>query len=756
MGRIVGFFKKAFSFDRLIGLGFLAALLLVLAFNPYPVQLLRLKTFDYYQKLEPRPIPPAAEKPVTIIDIDEKSLQNIGQWPWSRSVIATMVKNLQDMGASIVAFDVVFAEPDRTNPSDIAKTVAGLDEETKSKLEKLPSNDQILASVIARPCPIYGKLKKSCVIMGQAGHRGGEAKNVDQPIKKSIAMRGKRGMQKVDPRPYVPELPALIRNIPIFERASVGQGFFSLEHELDGVVRRVPTLFKYKNDLYTALSVEMLRVAFNRPTIVAFMNENGMEKIGVTPKFIMPTDSKGRVWPYFSRSDPSKYVSAYDVIQGKADPNLIKGRMTIIGTSAVGLLDIRATPIDARIPGVEIHAQVIEAAAKGYYLNRPLYMNGAEWTIILIVGLLMIWLVPKIGAKWTLLLFLFMAGGSVGTSWYLFTEQRVLFDPVFGTASILLLYTLLTYTGYAKEEAQRRQTRDAFSKYLSPDMVARVAADPSSLKLGGEQRELTLLFSDVRGFTTISEQFSPEGLTDLINKLLTPLTNVILSNQGTVDKYMGDAVMAFWNAPLDDPDHPRHACLSAIGMLAEIPKLNARLEEEAKIEGRKHIPMQVGLGVNTGMGVVGNVGSDQRFDYSVLGDCVNMAARFEGQTKDYGVDILIGQATRERVPEMATIELDLIQVKGKTVGVPIYALLGDETVAARQDFQELKAAVDEAVAAYRKQDWATAKAKIEEARAKLNGYRIEGTLDLLKNRIAEYEINPPSADWDGVFIATTK
>ncbi|MEQ8195914.1 MAG: adenylate/guanylate cyclase domain-containing protein, partial [Rhodospirillales bacterium] len=210
------------------------------------------------------------------------------------------------------------------------------------------------------------------------------------------------------------------------------------------------------------------------------------------------------------------------------------------------------------------------------------------------------------------------------------------------------------------------------------------------------------------------------------------------------------------NAPLDDPDHPRHACLSAIGMLAEIPKLNARLEEEAKVEGRKHIPMQVGLGVNTGMGVVGNVGSDQRFDYSVLGDCVNMAARFEGQTKDYGVDILIGQATKERVPEMATIELDLIQVKGKTVGVPIYTLLGDETVAAREDFQALKTAVDQAVAAYRKQDWETAKAKIEEARSKLNGYRIEGTLNLLKNRIAEYEVNPPPPEWDGVFIATTK
>ena len=302
----------------------------------------------------------------------------------------------------------------------------------------------------------------------------------------------------------------------------------------------------------------MLRVLFGKPSIAGFVSPLGMVKLAITPKFIMPTDKRGNVWPYFSKQDPGKYIPAVDVINMRSLPKdkqkelikKVRGRMMIVGTSAVGLKDIRATPIDARIPGVEVHAQVIESAARRLYLSRPNYMHGGEVLILLIVGLLMIWLVPKIGAKWTLLLFAFMAGGSVGGSWYLFTEHRILFDPLYGTVSVFLLYSLLTYTGYAREEAGRRQTRDAFGKYLSPDMVARVANDPDSLVLGGEQRELTLLFSDVRGFTTISEQFTPVGLTGLINKLLTPLTNVILSHHGTVDKYMGDCVMAFWNAPL--------------------------------------------------------------------------------------------------------------------------------------------------------------------------------------------------------------
>ncbi|MCK4939231.1 MAG: adenylate/guanylate cyclase domain-containing protein, partial [Rhodospirillaceae bacterium] len=309
------------------------------------------------------------------------------------------------------------------------------------------------------------------------------------------------------------------------------------------------------------------------------------------------------------------------------------------------------------------------------------------------------------------------------------------------------------------------QTRDAFSKYLSPDMVESVAADPSKLKLGGDQRNMTLLFCDVRGFTTISEQFDAVGLTALINKLLTPLTNVILEHQGTVDKYMGDCIMAFWNAPLDDEDHIYNASISALLMIGEMGPLNDRLEAEAIEEGRKHIPLKVGVGLNTGECVVGNMGSDQRFDYSVLGDTVNLASRLEGQSKTYGMNIVLGSTTNAAVKDrLATIDLDFIQVKGKTEGIYIYGLMGDADVKDSPDFIKLQSKIHEAIEAYRQQRFDEATAMFKEIRALGDGghkpWKLEVTLDILcdlyDERIAEYKVNPPSADWDGVFIATTK
>ncbi|MBL6958813.1 MAG: adenylate/guanylate cyclase domain-containing protein [Rhodospirillales bacterium] len=453
------------------------------------------------------------------------------------------------------------------------------------------------------------------------------------------------------------------------------------------------------------------------------------------------------------------------MLAGTADPNLIKGKLTIVGTSAVGLLDIRATPTESLMPGVEVHAQLIESAFSNAYLTRPGNVIGAEFMLILFGGLLMIWLVPKVGAKWTMILFLVFAGGSAYTSWHLFAEQRILFDAAYAVICILLLYTLLTYTGYAKEEAERRQTRDAFSKYLSPDMVEKVAGDPGALKLGGDKRQLTLLFCDVRGFTTISEQFDAVGLTALINKLLTPLTNVILDHQGTVDKYMGDCIMAFWNAPLDDDDHIYNGCLSSLLMLAEMGPLNDRLEAEAKEEGRKHIPLKVGLGLNTGECVVGNMGSDQRFDYSVLGDTVNLAARLEGQSKSYGMNVVLGPTTNTAVEDrLATIDLDFIQVKGKTEGTYIYGLMGDMEIKNDPAFQKVQTMIREALDEYRNQNFDKAAEMFKEIKVlgddEHKPWKLEANLDVLcdlyEERIAEYKVNPPPADWDGVFIATTK
>ena len=752
-GRMLKFLRSAFSFERLLSVALLSGFMFLYYVDPYPVQFLRLKTFDFYQQQKPREIPPPQGKPVTIIDLDEESLAEIGQWPWPRTIVAKLIQNLMQMGAALVAFDIVFAEPDRMNPNKIPDTVVGLDEATKAKLRALPSNDEIMARVI----------RKSRVVLGQAGYWEKLETKKGPPIKKSVALL-KQG-KNVNPAFFLPRFQSLIRNVPVLEKHATGHGIFSLVPEPDGIVRRVPTLFVYENELYPSLAVEMLRVAVNRKSILVKANVAGITFLGVHKNLQIPTDSHGRVWPYFSKSDKSKYVSAKDVLNGTADPALIKGKLTIVGTSAVGLLDIRAVPTEPVIPGVEVHVQLIEAAMHKKWLSRPNYFIGAELALILFGGLAMIILVPWAGAKWTMGLFLLVSGGAGATSWYLFAEHRLLFDAGYAIISILLLYTVLTYTGYAKEEASRRQTRNAFSKYLSPDMVARVAENPGELKLGGEKREMTLLFCDVRGFTTISEQFDAVGLTALINKLLTPLTNAILDRQGTVDKYMGDCIMAFWNAPLDDDEHIYNGCVSALAMLAEMGPLNDRLEIEAKEEGRKHIPLKVGLGLNTGECVVGNMGSDQRFDYSVLGDTVNLAARLEGQSKSYGMNVVLGPTTNAAVTDrMATIDLDYIQVKGKTEGTYIYGLMGDAEVKAGPRFVALQKKISDAVDSYRQQRFDEAAGMFKEIRRlgsdEHKPWHLEVNLDVLcdlyDERIAEYKINPPAANWDGVFIATTK
>ncbi|MEE9318630.1 MAG: CHASE2 domain-containing protein [Rhodospirillales bacterium] len=368
------FLRSAFSFERLLGMGLLAGFMFLYYVDPYPVQFLRLKTFDYYQQLKPREIPPPAGKPVTIIDLDEKSLAEIGQWPWPRTTIAKLIRNLMQMGAALVAFDIVFAEPDRMNPNRIPDTVVGLDEETKAKLRALPSNDEVLARVV----------KKSRVVLGQAGYWEKLETKKGPPIKKSVALL-KQG-KNVKPELYLPRFRSLIRNVPVFEKEATGHGIFSLVPEPDGIVRRVPTLFVFEDGLYPSLSIEMLRVAFNRKSLLVKANAAGITFLGVHKGLQIPTDNRGRVWPYFSKSDKSKYVSAKDVLNGTADPALIKGKMTIVGTSAVGLLDIRAVPTEPVIPGVEVHVQLIEAALHKKWLSRPNYFIAAELTLILVGG----------------------------------------------------------------------------------------------------------------------------------------------------------------------------------------------------------------------------------------------------------------------------------------------------------------------------------------------------------------------------------
>ena len=729
--------------DRLIGLALLAVFMAVRIADPGPLEMLRLKTFDFYQQFKPRPLLP--NSPVVIVDIDEESLTEVGQWPWPRTQVAQVVENLVAMGAGVIGFDVFFVEEDRLSGKNLAESLPGLDDETRNRIRSIPGNDEIFAKVI--------KASRR-VVLGQAVITEESEDVVRKPLPSRVVERGRKGVPM--PGVWVPQALRILRNNEIIEKAGAGHGMVTILPEPDGVTRRVPAFIKKGKKLYPTLGLEMLRIAARRPSIQVYGDVAGISKVLVAKGVNVITDNVGRMWPYFSKTDKKKYVSIMDVLSGVVDPAAIKNKFVLIGTSAEGLKDIKTVPTERFIPGVEVHAQLIETILTKSYLIRPNWSNAAEMALALFGGLLIIILVPWIGAKWTLLFFLAVAGGTGGTSWYLFSQDRMIFDAAFAILAILTLYVTLTYTGYAKEEAQRRQTRDAFSKYLSPAMVEKVAGDPGQLKLGGDKRELTLLFCDVRGFTTISEQFDAVGLTALINKLLTPLTNVILNTQGTVDKYMGDCIMAFWNAPLDDENHCYNGCISALGMLAEIKPLNERLEVEAKEEGRKHIDLKVGLGLNSGECVVGNMGSDQRFDYSVLGDNVNLASRLEGQCKTYVVDIVIGENTLAHVEGLATLELDLIKVKGKTEAVRIFTLLGDETMKAGNAYQSLSGTHQELLDNYRGQDWAQAREKIAACRQLMDGFELGGLYDVFAERIDEYEANPPGSDWDGVYEATSK
>ena len=765
-------FRRAFSNDRLIGLVILAAVVAVRVADPLPLEILRLKVFDYYQQVKPREIPKNSH--VVIIDLDDSSLTEIGQWPWPRTTVATMIRKLFEKGVAVVGFDIVFAEPDRMSGPSVAASMPGLDDTTRERLSSMKSNDEVFADIVR------GTKR---VVLGQASVYVATELQKVIPMPSSVFQRTTRaGVPK--PEVFAPNTVRLIRNIPELEKAVLdkrgglrngGIGMFSLLPEPDGIVRRVPAFVNFKTapmkeggrgrqSLVAALSLDMLRVGFGQRMIAAWSDPLGIKQVKIG-RMQVTTDGYGRMWPYFSRTDKSKYIPAKDVLNGTVPVERLRGKLALIGTSAVGLLDIKTIPTERFIPGVEVHAQMIETILNKTYLNRrisvegsnvPIDLNIAEYMLAFVGGLLMIILVPWVGAKWTLLVFLSLAGGAAGTSWYLFTQHLALFDPVFPVGLIFALYVLLTYTNYAREERQQRETRGAFAKYMSPAMVAKVVEDPSLLTLGGDKRNMTLLFCDVRGFTTISEQFGAEGLTVLINKLLTPLTNVILDSGGTVDKYMGDCIMAFWNAPLDVPDHPHKACHAALGMMKAMGPLNETLAAEAVVDGRTHYDLKVGIGLNSGDAVVGNMGTAQRMDYSVLGDTVNTAARLEGQSKSYGVDIVIGPQTAEHVPDMAVIELDLIQVKGKTVGLNIFALMGDEEMAQSPEFLALKSAIDQMLAAYRGQKWDEAKALLKECYEKGEAFKLAELCDLYAARIKAYEAEPPGADWNGVFIATTK
>ncbi len=727
-------FARRIGYARLICFAFLIGFALLRIADPPPIEELRVRTFDTFQRLDPRV---KTARPVTIIDIDENSLAKLGQWPWPRTRIADLVTNLTRLGAVVIAFDVIFSEPDRLNPDVAADTFRDLDEETRAKLHALPSNDQVFADA----------MRRSRVVLGESG-----ITQVLTELDKTLPVTG-LAMLGEDPQRFMVKFPGLLRNTPVLEKAAGGRGLLTIDPERDGIIRRVPMILEAQGQTMPSLSFEMLRVVTGTDTIFIKSDRAGITSVGVKG-FQVPTDRNGQLWVHFAHRDPTLYVSALDVLEGHVPPEKIKGKLVLIGTSAVGLNDIKTTPVSAAMPGVEIHAQVLEAALTRTLLSQPPYAPVLEFGAALLLGLLVIAFAPLFGPVTLVAVGALFATVLIGTSWYYYAHNRELVDFTYPLLSTTTIYLTLIFSSFVREQSQRRQIRSAFGQYLSPALIEQLAQSPDKLKLGGEEREMTIMFSDVRGFTTISESFKhdPQGLTSLMNRFLTPLTNAILARKGTIDKYMGDAIMAFWNAPLDDKEHQLNACEAALDMLERIDVLNKTREAEAQENGLTFIPINVGVGLNTGNCVVGNMGSDLRFDYSVLGDTVNLASRLEGQTKEYGFSIIVGSRTAMAIKEkFAILELDFIMVKGKTEPEVIYAVAGREDTALSERFQRLRNLTIEMLACYRDRDWEGALAAIERGRKTDLADSLVQLYDMYEERLHAYQESPPPPDWNGAF-----
>jgi len=661
----------------------LVAALLLRVWDPEPVARLRLSVFDSYLRLSPRVADP--ELPVKIVDIDAASLQQIGQWPWPRSRLAELVTKLREAGAKSIALDIILAEPDRVSPGELAKLVAGRPDlrALADAAARLPSNDALLADAIAGGKVVVG-------VVGQDGARG------ELP-----AARAGFAFAGDDAKTFMPQFSGGSATLPELSARAAGIGAVNWVPSQDLVVRRVPLLVAAGDKVYPSLALEALRVGSGETTVQvkasgssglsAFGQQTGIELVKVGP-VILPAAGSGEMWLNFAAHDARRYVPAHIVLEDRLPPNTLLGRHVFIGASAPGLLDLRATPLQSSVPGVEIHAQALEQMLSGAHLSRPAYATGAELLFLAGLGLLVAWLLRRVGPVLAAVAGLAAIAAVVALSWLAFVQGGLLFDPIYPSLALVAIYLATSLGTYVKAEMERAYVRQAFSHYVAPQLVEHLAENADSLKLGGETREVTLLFSDVRGFSRISEGLDAEGLVRFVNDLFTPIGDVILAERGTIDKFIGDAVMAFWNAPVDDPDHARRACRAALGMLGALDELNRGWAAKAALDGRGHLPVRIGIGINTGACVVGNVGTPQRFDYSILGDVVNVASRLEGETKTFGAPVIVGAATVAKAQDFAFLEIGRVALRGKDREERVFALAGDETFAASEAFAALKRA----------------------------------------------------------------
>ena len=700
-----------------------------------PLDRLSPLVFDAYQRIQPRVETGA---PVTVVDIDEASIAELGQWPWSRALIGQMVDRLGKLGAASIAFDIVFPEPDRTSLTLVAAQLRAAGATVDIPAATPMDNDAVLAAAIARNYVVSGLVISD------------ETQAALPAPKAGFAFGGS------DPLGYLVSRTGGVANLAPIDAAARGTGFFSFFPEADGIVRKLPLVTSAQGRLYPTLGIEALRVAQDARSFTLRSSDASGEIAAGTPAMTamrvgaleVPTGAEGEFWLYFSGLPSMVTIPAaalLDPDRSAAFAERIAGHIVLIGTSAVGLRDIVATPTDASLPGVRVHAELIDQMLGETFLSRPDWARGAELSLAIVLGLILVAVAQQGAAVRSAIAAVILVAIAIAVSWLAFSHYRLLLDPLLPATGVALVFIVTMPLLLLLTDRERQFVRGAFGRYLSPQLVERLGDNPGALKLGGELRDLTILFSDIRGFTGLSEKLQPDELTELLNSFLTPMTDVLLRSDATIDKYMGDAIMAFWNAPLDIADHPRKACLATLEMLAGLDRLNRERGSD----------LRIGIGLNSGDTCVGNLGSAQRFSYSAIGDSVNLASRVEGLTKGYGVAVLVTEATRARAADLAFLEVDLVRVVGRAEPVPVHTLLGDADYARTPQFQKLAEAHARLISSYRSADLHAADAALADVRG-LADAQLGKLYDLYAGRLDDMRQAPPAPDWDGVFTARQK
>jgi adenylate cyclase len=669
----------------------LSILLLIRTIDPSLVESVRLRYFDTLIS-QPRHTETHPTNVYTV-DITDKSLEKLGQWPLPRGEFAKIIKELYDRQAGLVVLNITLSNYDRMKQDGILEAV----------------------------------LKEYPVILTSVPHD----KNINNPRNPAANVINSQyaGM--------IVQYKGIIANIPQLEQTAAGVGIVNTLPEIDGVNRRAPLIISVEGKLYPSLSMEILRIAAGDPAFQVKLNENGVEKMRI-PKFgPIQTDNLGRIW-----IDWQQQVNNFSLDKL---PKTFDNGIVILGTTAAGISNPLPTSIGAQYPHY-VQAKILSTMINGVVIKRPDYSDGIEILVFLVSGVLLLFL-----TRYTyvgLLSYGILIGGVVIGSWYSFTNFLFLFDSTYFAFGTTLVALHAYGIKFISEYLQKQQIKKQFSTYLSPAMVEKLQKNPELLQLGGERRELSIMFTDVRGFTTISEHYGSdvEGLTKIMNRYMTAMTAKIIENNGTLDKYIGDAQMAFWNAPLDDADHAKHAVKTALEMMGSLDEFNKEIAAEG-------IPaFGMGLGINSAQVVVGNMGSDQRFDYTCLGDGVNLASRLEGQSKPYGVKIVLGPLTAKQVAdEYFVLELDCLAVKGKTEGVNIYTVLDNP----KPEYKISKELHEIMLVYYREQNWDRALEIINQLKEEFNG-EMNKYYEMMEERISELRVSNLDTNWDGVFRANSK